>query len=66
MFFAKKGIDNVYFDFLYEISNIMVFHVKKNLLQCVTLYFTWGEFSSFGIIYGHEIGLLGSPWNHNQ
>ena len=39
MFFAKKGIDNVYFDFLYEISNIMVFHVNKktycNVLRCI-------------------------------
>ena len=39
MFFAKKGINNVYFDFLYEISNIMVFHVNKktycSVLCCI-------------------------------
>ena len=39
MFFAKKGINNVYFDFLYEISNIMVFHVNKktysSVLPCI-------------------------------
>ena len=39
MFFANKGIDNVYFDFLYEISNIMVFHVNKktycSVLHCI-------------------------------
>ena len=39
MFFAKKGIDNVNFDFLYEISNIMVFHVNRktycSVLRCI-------------------------------
>ena len=65
MFFAKKGIDDVYFDFLYEISNIMVFHVNKktycSVLHCilhVVNYQALGEFLGMKEAYWAVLGIV--------
>ena len=55
----KKGIDDVYFDFLYEISNIMVFHVNKKTYSSVLPCILHGVNSQ---VLGEFLGMKEAYW----